>query len=353
MRAPLVVAPALALFAATALLAPPVEAAAEPLPGIPGSLPAQVSGSADGMARNAGAGSTGDGDGPAVYAGPEGHPAGPARYVALGDSFAAVGRIAPGAWLAGPSACVRTADAYPALVARATGAGTFVNASCGGAVLDDLLGPSELGLPPQLDALDTGTDLVSVTIGGNDVGFAAVIDACAIRPNAERAGALPLVEPLGRLIAEDFDTRTGCADVIDRQASAALDALGPRLDALYAEIARRSPAARVVTVGYLSALPDEATLLASPDCAPLTVVSAAERDRVRRFQEAINRVVAAAGERHGATVVIPDEPGYSMCAPADVRWVDLTGIQTGAVPVHPTSAGHAHVAARVVGALGA
>src|SRR5699024_2366861 len=72
--------------------------------------------------------------GPSVYTG-EG--SGPDRYVALGDSYAAVGRISPGAWSQGPVGCVRTDDAYPAVVARALGAGTFVNASCGGAVTDD------------------------------------------------------------------------------------------------------------------------------------------------------------------------------------------------------------------------
>ena len=53
-----------------------------------------------------------------------------------------------------------------------------------------------------------------------------------------------------------------------------------------------------------------------------------------------------------APVVIPDEPGHSMCAPVQDRWVDHTGLRTGAVPVHPTSAGQAHVAQRVLSVLG-
>lgn len=62
-------------------------------------------------------------------------------------------------------------------------------------------------------------------------------------------------------------------------------------------------------------------------------------------------MVRDAAQRNGATVVIPDEPGHSMCTPPETRWVDFTGLQTSSVPVHPTSAGHAHVAGRVVSAL--
>src|SRR5699024_10552874 len=83
---------------------------------------------------------------------------------ALGDSYAAVGRIARGAWSPGPVGCVRADDAYPAVVARALGAGTFVNASCGGAVTDDLW-EAEHRAPPQLDALDAGSARVSLTTG--------------------------------------------------------------------------------------------------------------------------------------------------------------------------------------------
>src|SRR5699024_9216577 len=130
-------------------------------------------------------------------------------------------------------------------------------------------------------------------------------------------------------ISEGFDASAGCADVIDRQSAEALDQLDSRLDEVYGEIAERSPDARVVTAGYLSAIPDDETIRNSPDC----------------------ELLMAAAERNGATVVIPDEPGHSMCAPAAERWVDLTGLQTGAAPVHPTAAGHAHVGERVLEAL--
>lgn len=290
---------------------------------------------------------SGAGMGPGVT---EGEGTGPSRYVALGDSYAAVGRISPGAWSAGPVSCVRTDDAYPAIVARELGVGTFVNASCGGAVAEDFWAPDK-GVPAQFDALTEDTDLVSMSIGGNDVGFGAVIVACAVRTNTAEP-FLPAIDAVTSTISEGFDSTAGCADVIDRQAAAALDELDTHLDEVYGEIARRSPHARVVTTGYLAAIPESDEILASsPACEPLMAASPEERVKVRGFQADLNSVVRSAAERNGVTVVIPDEPGHSMCAPAESRYVDLLGVDTGSAPIHPTSLGHAHVADRVLAAL--
>ncbi|MGN0099303.1 MAG: SGNH/GDSL hydrolase family protein [Dietzia sp.] len=344
--------------AAAAVLLSPVLAApagAVPAPSIPAPItpetgPLEVAGgSVQTLGANIAGQVTGTGMGPSVLAGPG---TGPSKYVALGDSYAAVGRIAPGAWGAGPVACVRTSDAYPTVVARELGVGTFVNATCGGAVVDDFSAVGRTGAPPQFDALDADTDLVSVTIGGNDVGFAAVIVACAVRPNTAPE-LLPLVDGATGNLSRGFDPTTGCSDVIDRQAAEALERLDQRLDGVYAEIARRAPDARVVTVGYLAAVPeDDAIIRQSPSCAPFMGISAEERAKVRGFQDGINRVVRDAAERNDVAVVIPDEPGHSMCEAPERRWVDFTGLETGVVPVHPTTAGHAHVADRVLAALG-
>src|SRR5699024_1760518 len=116
-------------------------------------------------------------------------------------------------------------------------------------------------------------------------------------------------------------------------------------------IAERSPDARVVTAGYLSAIPDDETIRNSPDCELLMAAGEADRDRMRAFQGEINRVVRDAAERSGATGGSPDEPGHALCAPAAKWWVALTGLQTGAAPVPPTAAGPADVGERVLEAL--
>lgn len=343
-----------AAAAAAALLSSLVAAPAGAVPAIPTDRVAAgplelAGGSVQTLGQNVAGQVTGQGTGPSVLSGTG---TGPSKYVALGDSYAAVGRIAPGAWGAGPVACVRTDDAYPTVVARELGVGTFVNASCGGAVADDFWDVGRTGAPAQFEALDADTDLVTLTIGGNDVGFAAVIVACALRPNTAPE-LLPLVDGATANLSKGFDPTTGCADVIDRQAAEALQVLDQRMDEVYAGIAERSPNARVVAIGYLAAVPeDDRIIRESPACGPFMGINQEERVKVRGFQDSINRVVREAAERNGATAVIPDEPGHSMCTPAETRWVDFTGLDTGAVPVHPTSAGHAHVADRVLAAVG-
>ena len=163
--------------------------------------------------------------------------------------------------------------------------GTFVNASCGGAVADDFLAVGRTGAPPQFDALDADTDLVTMTIGGNDVGFAAVIVACALRPNTAPE-LLPLVDGATASLSTGFDPTAGCSDVIDRQAARALADLDQRMDAVYAGIAERAPRARVVTVGYLAAVPaDDRIIEQSPSCAPFMAISREEGAKVRGFQD--------------------------------------------------------------------
>ena len=90
------------------------------------------------------------------------------RYVALGDSFTS------GAGLPSTrrdaSTCGQSSLNYPRLVAKEIGA-KLVDVSCGGATTDNGTQPQPLGAaswPPQLDAVTKSTDLVTVSLGGND-----------------------------------------------------------------------------------------------------------------------------------------------------------------------------------------
>ena len=109
------------------------------------------------------------------------------RYAALGDSFTA-GPLVP---LQGghPPGCLRSDHNYPHLVAAAAGM-ALADVSCSGARTDHLFGPQAvLGgpNPPQLDAVGPGTGVVTVGIGGNDIGFAEIVTTCF--------AALPLGQP--------------------------------------------------------------------------------------------------------------------------------------------------------------
>jgi hypothetical protein len=92
-----------------------------------------------------------------------------AKYVAMGSSFAAgagIGDLQPGS----ASRCGRTSNNYASLLASRFNL-ALTDVSCGGAVTADILSASS-ELPAQIDAITSDTRLVTITIGGNDVGYA-------------------------------------------------------------------------------------------------------------------------------------------------------------------------------------
>lgn len=94
------------------------------------------------------------------------------EYVALGDSYAAMGSISAPA--EDQAVCLRSTDNYPAVVLAGLQVESGTDVSCAGATMPDLLQPHQAGeaeLPAQIDALSPDTDLITLSIGGNDLGF--------------------------------------------------------------------------------------------------------------------------------------------------------------------------------------
>ena len=92
------------------------------------------------------------------------------RYVAMGSSFAA-GPGLPSRVPGSPRRAGRSTGNYAHLVARELGLDLH-DVTFSGATTSDLLGPSASGTAAQLDAVTPETSLVTITAGGNDVGFA-------------------------------------------------------------------------------------------------------------------------------------------------------------------------------------
>lgn len=98
-------------------------------------------------------------------------PAG-ASYVAMGGSFSAgagIGPIKPNT----PTRCQRTPINYPTLLAQRLGL-ELTDVSCGGATTEHVLGPRDAAgvqIPAQIDAVTADARLVTITIGGNDLGY--------------------------------------------------------------------------------------------------------------------------------------------------------------------------------------
>ena len=160
------------------------------------------------------------------------------RYAALGSSMAAGPGIRPSAagapWRSG-----RSARNYAHLVAEKRRL-DLVDVTYSGATTANVLTDKQNGAPPQVDALDGSETLVTVTIGGNDVGYVPLLMAAGL-PRITRA--LPL---LGGRLRELLD-----ADARDRR----LVEVAESLTRVGRTVRDRSPRARVLLVDYLTLLP--------------------------------------------------------------------------------------------------
>lgn len=245
------------------------------------------------------------------------------RYVALGDSFAAFGPVdAP---TTGPDNCLRSSLNYPAVLAESGHIGEVVDVSCGGARTADMTGRQIAATPPQFDALTADTDLVTLSIGGNDIGFGEIA-GCVMTTPAE-VGA-------------------PCRDRLETPVTDELDVLPAQLDAVYTGIRERSPDARIVTTGYMPLVP------AHGGCGFVSALGPGDVTWTRHVTDRINLIVADAAGRAGADLVAPgDADDRHACAPADRRYTDFTGAETGSHPMHPTAAGQAAMADAVAGIL--
>ncbi|ACU74469.1 GDSL family lipase [Catenulispora acidiphila DSM 44928] len=255
------------------------------------------------------------------------------KYVALGDSYTAVGDLLKPA--DGPLGCFRSTVNFPHDLAASLHVADLVDASCGGAVTADMTGPqSVLGgtNPAQFASLTPDTDLVTVGIGGNDIGFGDIVTTC---------GELSLTSPLGDPCRQHFTS--GGTD----QLAARIDALAPTIDAVLAGIHQRAPHATVVVVGYLPVLP------ASWGCWPSVPVAIGDVPWLHGIQQKLNDMLSSRAAADGALSVNPNGvTGRDACQLPWTRWVEPVIPAQPAAPVHPNPAGQSAVAAMIAGRLG-
>ncbi|MER6978092.1 SGNH/GDSL hydrolase family protein [Streptomyces carpinensis] len=249
-------------------------------------------------------------------------------YVALGDSYAS----APLVPTQVDATCLRSDRNYPSLVARSRAA-TLTDVSCSGATTADMTAAQD-GVPPQLDALDRGTDLVTVTIGGNDIGFSTVLGTCVQLMSSDPAGA---------------PCRSRFAGGGTDQISDAIAQTGPKVARVLRDIHRRAPHARVVVVGYPDLFPEDGV-----GCTSKSVPLAARDFAWLRDKEKELNAMLVRQARHGrAQYVNTYTPtvGHDLCRPAGERWIETFAPETPAAPVHPNAAGEGAMATAVETAL--
>ncbi len=186
-------------------------------------------------------------------------------YVALGDSYSS--GTGTRSYISDGTSCLRSVYAYPSLIASAKGYALNFRA-CSGAKIADVT-------TTQLSALSSSTAYVTISIGGNDAGFADVLTTCA--------------QPAWL---------SNCTGAVDRAQSYIRNTLPGALTTLYASIRSRAPQAKVTVVGY-------PRIFNGVDCNLLTWFSSTEMSRLNATADLINSTTAARASAAGFAFANP------------------------------------------------
>jgi lysophospholipase L1-like esterase len=259
------------------------------------------------------------------------------RQVGLGDSYAAGPLITPqDPTLPG---CLRSLVDYPRLVAAHEGF-AITDVSCSGAKTDDMFAPqvTQAGTnPPQLNALTPDTSVVTLTIGGNDIGFSSIIQNClAFGPNGPTNS--------GRRTCKQFYTAGGTD-----QLAARIQQTAPKVANVLTAIHDRSPNAQIYLAGYPDILPETGT-----GCYPQMPLTRTDVPYLRGVEKQLNQMLSDTAGSNGATYVDTYTPtiGHDTCKLPVLRYIEPVVPVQDAAPVHPNRAGEAALARAVEASIG-
>jgi lysophospholipase L1-like esterase len=230
------------------------------------------------------------------------------RYVALGDSYSS----GTGTRQYTDAGCQRSVYAYPSLIDTGRPNTDLVFAACSGATTGGVLSN-------QVSSLTTDTAIVTITIGGNDAGFSSVVTQCAL------------------------PWPWSCTTDLNNAQAFIRNTLPGRLDAVYAEITRRSPTARVVVLGY-------PRLFMGVDCNGGTFFSGDELTRMNQTADQLRDVTRGRAVAAGFTFVdvIPAFTGHAVCSASE--WLNGLSNPVGE-SYHPNRTGHSSGYAPLVRAI--
>ncbi|MFG1780450.1 SGNH/GDSL hydrolase family protein [Micromonospora sp. NPDC049048] len=231
-------------------------------------------------------------------------------YTALGDSYAS--GTGTREYYSDSGSCQRSRHSYPVLTAARLGA-TLTFPACAGATVSGVLNG-------QLGSLNATTDHVTVSAGGNDIGWSSVIVQCALPWPAT------------------------CWSQIDNAENQIRDTLPGRLDQLYSRIRGLAPNAQVAVVGY-------PRLFNGEECNLIARISPGEQAELNAAADLLATTIRSRAVAHGFAFLDARGPftGHAVCD--DVEWLNGTSNPLGE-SYHPNRAGHVGYTAMVQAAFG-
>jgi lysophospholipase L1-like esterase len=229
--------------------------------------------------------------------------AGVVDYVALGDSYSS--GVGTGVYDPASGDCARSPLSYPPLWASEHNPASFRFVACSGATTGDVQGS-------QITALDPGTDLVTITIGGNDAGFASVLRTCTVG-----------------------SSDSACVAAVDTAEEFARTELPGRLARTYAAIRGAAPRAHVIVLGY------PRLFELTPACSDPLAPNLTRRTKLDEGADVINSVIyktVVAQRGFGFADVRDEFAGHGVCS-AD-PWINGPSVPSFVGPYHPNQRGY-------------
>jgi lysophospholipase L1-like esterase len=252
------------------------------------------------------------------------------RYVNMGDSYSAGAGIVPPAPGSAP-ACAQSSLNWGHDLAAARGY-QLTDVSCSGAETKDYTAAQYPGVAPQLNALSSQTQLVTMTIGGNDNGvFVGTLQKCGAAAASTAGQGSPCKNMYGNSFVNTINNSTY-----------------PNLVAALTRVRAKAPKARVAISGYLHILPP------TTGCYPIMPVASGDVPYLNTVQATLNNAVKRAAVRTGVTFIDVSgiSAGHDACQPLGTRWVEPVVGSTNFIPVHPNALGENAMAGQAATVLG-
>jgi hypothetical protein len=214
-----------------------------------------------------------------------------------------------------------------------TKASDFHDMSCSGATIADLSAPqtTDNGVnPAQLSALSSGTRLVTIGIGGNDIDFSALVTHCA------KAGILYYATGSGKYAGDDAPCQgqyvSGDTDEIQQRIQTA----GGRLAAALNDVKHRARQARIYVVGYPAILPAKGS-----NCGREMGLAPGDVTFMHHELQQLDTTLKQRAQDAGVGYVDTYTPsvGHDACSAPETRWIEPFIPLTSAAPVHPNARG--------------
>lgn len=231
------------------------------------------------------------------------------NYVALGDSYSS--GVGTNSYTLS-SSCLRGVYAYPYLISQQRPNTSLNFVACSGATTTSLMSS-------QIQAVNASTNIVTVSIGGNDIGFSSLILQC---------------------------TLGSCSSALNSTRAGLSTSLAPKLNTVYSAIQAQAPGAAVVVLGY-------PRLFSSSSCLGTTGISAQERTDANLLADAVDSVTAARAAAYGFSYksAISSWTGHAVCSSS--AWLNGLNIFNTTESYHPNrngnSQGYAPLVRQVIG----